>query len=267
MVQKRQESGLGGASHPGSTPHAGLAPVSRASVVDHAFAALRARILNGTFAPGSPLPTEAALTKALGVSRSTVREALNRLASARLIHIQHSGPKTVLDYRIHAGLEVVPALISDPNVPVDPNLVRAITEMRSVLAPDAARLAARRRTTHQAEQVLAAAEAVDPKGDLDALAHESIAFWMLVVGASQNLAYQLAFNSLRVTYVATAGPFRQLIATELRAREHYLEVAHAISAGDEARAEAAARTLVRLGDDMILAALDTFETQSTGNLP
>ena len=242
----------------------GLAPVSRASVVDRAFAALRARILNGTFPAGSHLPTEAQLTEALAVSRSTVREALNRLASARLIHIQHSGPKTVLDYRVHAGLEVVPALISDPEVPVDPRLVRSITEMRSIMAPDAARLAAMRRTDADAQRVLAAADAVNPEADLDALAEESMAFWMTVVRASQNLAYQLAFNSLRVTYVATAGPFRRLIADELRARAHYLEVAHAIVDGDPAQAESKAKALVRLGDAVILAALDAFETQSAG---
>ena len=260
------------ATTPGPAPPpagsgAALTPVSRASVVDRAFAALRARILSGAFPPGSHLPTEAALTEALGVSRSTVREALNRLASARLIHIQHSGPKTVLDYRLHAGLEVVPALIADPEVPVDPKLVRAITEMRSVLAPDAARLAARRRTEAQAQQVVAAAEAVDPTADLDALAAESMTFWMTVVRASQNLAYQLAFNSLRVTYVATAGPFRRLIADELRARDRYLAVARAIAAGDAEAAENAARALVRLGDEVILSALETFATQPSGERP
>ena len=73
-----------------------LTTVNRTSVVDSAYEVLQAQILNGTLAPGEKLPTESELTKALGVSRSTLREALNRLASARLIRIQHGGSKTVL---------------------------------------------------------------------------------------------------------------------------------------------------------------------------
>ena len=70
-----------------------LTTVNRTSVVDSAYEVLQAQILNGTLKAGAKLPTEGELTKALGVSRSTLREALNRLASARLIHIQHGGSR------------------------------------------------------------------------------------------------------------------------------------------------------------------------------
>ena len=121
-----------------------LTPIARVSVVDAAFDELRSRILRGVLLPGDRLPTEQELSRGLGVSRSTVREALNRLASARLIKIQHGGSKTVLDYREHAGLEVVPALVQGSAAGMGPGIVRSVTELRSIIAPDAARMAALR---------------------------------------------------------------------------------------------------------------------------
>jgi GntR family transcriptional repressor for pyruvate dehydrogenase complex len=48
-------------------------------------AALRARVLEGALTPGDRLPTEPALAGELGVSRSTVREALRSLGSEGLL--------------------------------------------------------------------------------------------------------------------------------------------------------------------------------------
>ncbi len=46
-------------------------------------------ILNGTYAPGSQLPTEAELGELLGVSRTVVREALRGLEDEGLIDRRH----------------------------------------------------------------------------------------------------------------------------------------------------------------------------------
>src|SRR5687768_13965097 len=46
-------------------------------------------ILNGTYAPGSQLPTEAELGELLGVSRTVVREALRALEDEGLIDRRH----------------------------------------------------------------------------------------------------------------------------------------------------------------------------------
>ena len=67
--------------------------VNRTSVVDSAYEVLQAQILNGTLKPGEKLPTEGELTKALGVSRSTLREALNRTAK----ELQDKTSKTAFD--------------------------------------------------------------------------------------------------------------------------------------------------------------------------
>ena len=70
-----------------------IKPIAKTSVVDAAYDSLRSQILRGVLSPGTRLPAEQELARLLGVSRSTIREALNRLASANLIRIQHGGSK------------------------------------------------------------------------------------------------------------------------------------------------------------------------------
>ncbi|MDZ5459889.1 FadR/GntR family transcriptional regulator, partial [Azohydromonas lata] len=55
------------------------------TLVERLHAHVLESILNGAFAPGTRLPTEAELAVRFGVSRATVREALSRLRSEGLI--------------------------------------------------------------------------------------------------------------------------------------------------------------------------------------
>jgi GntR family transcriptional regulator len=69
-------------------------------------AGIRAQIESGARPPGSSLPTEQALQKLYGVSRSVVRQALDRLAQDRLISREQGRGTTVLppqNYRRRAG--------------------------------------------------------------------------------------------------------------------------------------------------------------------
>ena len=130
-----------------------MKPIPKTSVVDAAYDSLRSQILRGVMVPGTRLPPEQELGRLLGVSRSTIREALNRLASANLIRIQHGGSKIVLDYLEHAGLELVPVLIEGSAADVDSSLIRSVTELRNVISPDIARLAARRASEDEVRSI------------------------------------------------------------------------------------------------------------------
>jgi GntR family transcriptional regulator len=59
------------------------------TLTDVALAELRLAITSGTFQPGSQLPTEAELCEMLGVSRTTVREALRVLDDEGLVARRH----------------------------------------------------------------------------------------------------------------------------------------------------------------------------------
>lgn len=62
---------------------------STGPLYEHVSETLHARILDGTYAPGARLPTEHALCEAYGVSRITVRQALERLRQEGLVEKVH----------------------------------------------------------------------------------------------------------------------------------------------------------------------------------
>lgn len=68
------------------------------------YAALRGWIVDGTYPPGSRLPSEAALCEALGVSKVTTTKALNLLVQEKLlVRIQGKGTFVVDDIAMAIG--------------------------------------------------------------------------------------------------------------------------------------------------------------------
>lgn len=62
-----------------------MKPIRRSSVRTQVFEQLKEQIINGTWAPGTKIPSENELTKILEVSRVTVREALQKLITLGLL--------------------------------------------------------------------------------------------------------------------------------------------------------------------------------------
>jgi DNA-binding FadR family transcriptional regulator len=233
-----------------------LRPVRRQSVSDAVFEQLRDQIVSGTLEPGAALPSERLLCEALRVNRGSVREALRRLEQARLVSVRHGGTSQVLDYRSSAGLDLLGDLVLRPTGEVDLAVLRGIVEMRSAIAPDVARLAARRGGEPAAEALdreVAAMRAA--KGDLAALQDLAAEFWSRLVDASDNLPYRLAYNSLRASYDLCRELFTRLMAREFSDVEAYAEIARAVRRRDEPAAESRARALVRRGEQALAGAL------------
>ena len=101
---------------------------------EHAESALVAAILDGKFPPGSTLPGERALAGQLGVTRPTLREAIQRLARDGWLTVAHGKPTVVNDFWSKGGLNVLGKLVEhQKHLPADfiPNLL----EVRLQLAP------------------------------------------------------------------------------------------------------------------------------------
>jgi DNA-binding FadR family transcriptional regulator len=115
---------------------------------------LGADILSGDYPAGATLPTEAMATETLGVSRAAYREAVQVLIAKGLVE---SRPK--------AGTRVLPRdrwNLLDPDVLAwafarepDRHFIESLFELRSIVEPAAAALAAERRSRDDLQQMKA----------------------------------------------------------------------------------------------------------------
>jgi DNA-binding FadR family transcriptional regulator len=227
---------------------AALEKVEKKSLSGAVFDQLVDKIVGGAFPVGTPLPSERQLCLDLGVSRTAVREALARLAQLRLIAVRQGGETLVLDFRTTAGLDLLPRLLRHSTGHPDLAVVRSGLEMRAALAPDIARLAA----SHVSEPISAALDAVvsemaKPEIELAALQALSLKFWGILVAASGNLAYQLAFNSLRDAVGALGEVMANAQENELRDLDGYRRIARAVRRGDHEAAAEEAREHIAIG--------------------
>ena len=236
-----------------------LEKVRRASVSDAVFDQLVDGVLSGELSPGSELPGERALTEVLGVNRQAVREALQRLAEAGLVDIRHGGRTRVTDYRIVAGLDLLPRLLVDATGTVDRDVAVSIMELRSCLGPDIARRCAQRGSAQERAAVAAIVE--DMAGaadDLAALTTLDLRLWEALVDGSGNIAYRLAFNGLRRTYEPITELLQATFASELTDTTNRAALAAAVVGGDGDAAAIAAQRLLARGEEAVRDLLDAL---------
>ena len=107
-------------------------PVTGTRVADQVAGALRESILRGDYPPGSRLPAERDLASRFDVNRSSVREAITRLAAWGLVDVRHGGGVTVADFLTESGLHLLPWLLA-PNGTLDPDLMRDLFTVRVAL--------------------------------------------------------------------------------------------------------------------------------------
>jgi GntR family transcriptional regulator, transcriptional repressor for pyruvate dehydrogenase complex len=114
--------------------------------------ALAREIVSGRLAEGATFPTSDALTATHGVSRTVSREALQALAAAGLIRIQH-GKRTIVNQVAEwRFLDVlVQRAMQEEELPE--KLVRDLYEARGCIETATARLCARRRSDETVQEL------------------------------------------------------------------------------------------------------------------
>ncbi|MBS4100816.1 FadR/GntR family transcriptional regulator [Tsukamurella paurometabola] len=123
-----------------------MPPLRRTSLADQAADALLARLRSGEWDVGDRLPGETTLAPQLGVGRSTVREAIRRLAGIGVLATRQGSGVFVTRLDAPSGLDVL----------LDGAAIDAVIEARIAVEVEAAALAARRRTEEDLDTVRAA---------------------------------------------------------------------------------------------------------------
>jgi len=174
-----------------------LKPVERVSLSDQVFDRLCRAIVAGKFPVGSELPSERTLCDSFGVNRGALREALKRLEQSRLIAIQQGGATRILDFRASARLDIISLLLIKDDGAIDLQVARSVIELRAAITPDVIRLATERQDAELAPALLSLLAEMHSGLEDPVRAQElSERFWRIVVKASENIAYALAFNTI-----------------------------------------------------------------------
>jgi len=211
-----------------------LGPVAAIPAHELVLAQLRRSIHLGHFGAGDKLPPERELAKLLGVSRTTVREAVRVLEGEGLVEIRRGSA---------GGISVKPQSMGRTELRRRMREFEEIIEFRLAVEPMAARLAAERRTKadivalDKAFEWLAAIAETGAEG--------AVSDWVRADGEYHLLIARMARNArlLNAIEEARAGMFLPIGAVfgrlESRAHLMHLELHDAIVAGDGDRAAAA----------------------------
>lgn len=142
-------------------------------------------VVGGAYPAGELLPNEEVLCRTLDVSRTALREAIKVLAAKGLLE---SRPRVGTWVRPQASWNML-----DPDVlswrcatGPDAQFLRHLTEMREIIEPAAAALAARSRSPEQLAALEDAFHAMESASDINGWVEADLAFHSAILQATNN---------------------------------------------------------------------------------
>lgn len=153
-------------------------------------------ILRAEILPGAALPTEADLGAQLGVSRTVVREAIKVLAAKGLIEVRPKTGTRVLP-RDHWNLLDPDVLNWHQDVAAREEFFHHLSEVRAIIEPAAARLAAQRASAAEIADLTAWCQRMElAVADTQAFITADLRFHAAIVAAAHNPILRQTSNTI-----------------------------------------------------------------------
>lgn len=169
-----------------------LASVSKgSSLVEEVCARIAGAIRGGLPQNDGRLPPERELAAQLGVSRPVVREAVKRLESQGMLEVRHGVGIHAVD-RLHSPLNSALALL----VENEGERLRQSLEVRAVLEPEVARLAAQRIKASELRALRQLHARLENCAELAESAELDMQFHRAIARASGNEVFVLVLDSI-----------------------------------------------------------------------
>jgi DNA-binding FadR family transcriptional regulator len=222
----------------------------------HVMRDLGLGIVAGRYPENSILPGDSELTGRFGVSRTVLREALKTLSAKGLIQAKAKIGTRVRERRFW-NLFDPDILYWHAETGVHPSFLFSLGEMRLALEPEAAALAAARRTDAQLAEMRAALSAMrDARGSGPRFVEGDLRFHLAVAAASANPFMRsvsaLIEVALGITFTVSS-PIPDAARHALSVARHEA-IADAIEARDAKSARLAMRAVIRQGIERVEAA-------------
>jgi GntR family transcriptional repressor for pyruvate dehydrogenase complex len=183
------------------------------AVTDEAILRIKDMILTGELHPGDRLPPEKELSERLGLSRSSMREAVKALEVLRVLDVRQGDGTYVTSLEPRLLLEAI-TFVVDLH---DDDVILELFEVRRILEPAAASLAASRMTAETVADLRAQVETVAQGGAVDDLVAHDIHFHSTIVKAAGNDYLTTLVDSL-ASHTARARLWRGLTQNDAAAR-------------------------------------------------
>jgi DNA-binding FadR family transcriptional regulator len=152
------------------------------AVTDEAIEKIKAMITTGALRAGDRLPREADLAAQLGLSRSSLREAVRALALVNILDVRRGDGTYVTSLDPHLLLEALSFIVDFHR----DDTVLEFLHVRRILEPAATAMAAERITEEQGGELRVLLDSLGPDPDADDLVANDLEFHRRIAAYSGN---------------------------------------------------------------------------------
>lgn len=194
-------------------------------------------ILSGHFPINSNIPGERELAEQIGVTRPTLREALQRLARDGWLDIQQGKPTRVRDYWREGSLAVLSVLAQSP-AHQSPDFVVHLLDLRVLIAPTYARQAVQ---AAPAEIIAALERYVELEDTPSAFARADWDLHALLAFHATNPVFRLLLNGFQSLYLLVGDHYFASPECRQHSRNFYRSLLDCARRGADCDAETLTR--------------------------
>ncbi|MEU0266763.1 FadR/GntR family transcriptional regulator [Nocardioides sp. NPDC006303] len=241
--------------------------INRDGVANQVFNDLKARVLAGEFQAGQKLPAEHTLSENYGVSRASVRAALQKLGTLGLVESRVGEGTFVRDGSFESLMREVSALVAQES------MTPYVAEFRELIENASITLAVERATDAELDEFGELAKElveVAATGDVNKYLGYDYEFHLALCKLSHNPLFEMVYSSIRDLFRlgiranldTTAETFPD--ALPVSARVH-LDLSQALRNRDEQGARAIIDAIVNLSRPGADAAAVASESSSTAS--
>ncbi|MFC4222319.1 FadR/GntR family transcriptional regulator [Lysinibacter cavernae] len=162
------------------------------AVTDEAILKIKEMIISGELGPGEKLPPEKELSERLGLSRSSMREAVKALEVIRVLDVRRGDGTYVTSLEPRLLLEAM-SFVVDLH---DDDSILELFQVRRILEPAAAGLAVNKMTPEIVQGLREQIESVNDETDVEGLVAHDLRFHSAIVDAAGNSYLSTLIESL-----------------------------------------------------------------------
>ncbi len=162
------------------------------ALTDEAIEKIKSMIVSGALRPGDRLPKEADLATDLGLSRSSLREAVRALSLVNILDVRRGDGTYVTSLKPPLLLEALTFIVDFHH----DDTVLEFLQVRRILEPAAVALAAERISAEQGEDLRRLLDGLGPHPEVEALLANDLEFHRRIAEASGNSVLRSLLDTL-----------------------------------------------------------------------